>query len=324
VRTASDLSAAPGWAKGGLGKRVSDLSDIAVSDDDRVYVLLRNKPCVLVFDEDGSRQGSWGDTLLSPRPHGIAASRDGAVWIADQSAHSIKKFSPDGNLLLTLGDGYPSNSGYDAGTEGAITRTEAIVGGPPFNNPTAVVVSDDGEVFVADGYGNCRIHHFSASGDLQDSFGSPGSGVGEFRTPHAITLDPDGYLLLADRGNERLYRFNRDGRLITSWDVQRPNSVAIGPDGNIYIGHSACLPGGYSWRRGAFTKHEPACVTVRTNDGKVVETLGPEASSPVSMANAHGVAVSARGDVYVVDVTSDQTGNYDPAPALQKFVRAPA
>ena len=50
--------------------------------------------------------------------------------------------------------------------------------GEPFNRPTDIAIASDGSLYIADGYGNARIHHFTATGDLIRSWGEPGTGPG--------------------------------------------------------------------------------------------------------------------------------------------------
>jgi hypothetical protein len=121
--------------------------------------------------------------------------------------HIVVKFSPEGKLLLTLG-------------------TAGVPGNPPaaLTEPTSVVVAPNGDVFVAEGHSAqastappetvARISKFTKDGKFVTSFGKLGSGPGEFRTPHDITMDPNGRLFIADRGNNRIQILDQDGKFI--------------------------------------------------------------------------------------------------------------
>jgi NHL repeat len=74
----------------------------------------------------------------------------------------------------------------------------------PFNHPTKAAIAADGEIYVADGYGNARIHRFSTNGQHLASFGAVGSRAGEFMTPHSLVVDRSGRLLVCDRENDRV------------------------------------------------------------------------------------------------------------------------
>src|SRR3989441_6701975 len=62
----------------------------------------------------------------------------------------------------------------------------------PFNRPTNLAVGPQGDLYVSDGYGNCRVHRFSPTGDLKQSWGVPGTGPGQFYLPHGIAVAADG------------------------------------------------------------------------------------------------------------------------------------
>src|SRR5258708_7847108 len=73
------------------------------------------------------------------------------------------------------------------------------------------------------GYGNARVHRFTAAGDLVQSWGQPGSGPGEFRTRHHVAVARDGRVLICDRQNDRIQIFTPEGEFIDEWtEIQRP------------------------------------------------------------------------------------------------------
>jgi sugar lactone lactonase YvrE len=295
-----------GWEKPPDGVVHRDVSDVAVDADDRVYLLTRKDARVLVYDHDGAFVTSWGDELLSAKPHGITIAADGSVWIADEGAHVVRRFTPDGECTLVLGTpDEPSDTGFDSSQKELFDRIRDVRAGPPFNRPTAVAVAAGGDVFVSDGYGNARVHRFDARGALLHSFGEAGAEPGRFRTPHGICIDRDGRVLVADRGNERIQLFSQDGELLDVWPAQRPNSVVALADGTVWVGHSAWMVGNTSWVRGRIETFEPAFVSAHAADGGLLATVGggPEPCRPGNFVTSHGIAFDSRGDLYVADVT---------------------
>lgn len=295
-----------GWEKLPDGVVHRDVSDVAVDATDRVFLLTRKDSRVLVYDRSGEFVLSWGEDVLSSKPHGITVAPDGAIWIADEGAHVVRRFTDAGVCTMVLGTpGEPSDTGFDPTAKELFDRIRNVRAGPPFNRPTAVAVAPDGEIFVSDGYGNARVHRFDANGTLLASFGEAGAEPGSFRTPHGICLDYQDRVLVADRGNERIQVFTRDGRFLRSWYAQRPNSVVAMPDGNIYVGHSAWMVGNTSWVRGNIEAFEPAFVSVHTAEGKLLGTVGggPNPCQPGNFVTSHGIAVDSHGDLYVADVT---------------------
>ena len=278
-----------------------DAAGVAVDAEDRVFVLTRRPSVVLVFSASGTVENVWGEGLFTDRTHGISIGPDGNVYCVDDGDHTVRKFTPDGRLLLTLGiSGQPSNTGYDGKNLTTITH-----GGPPFNRPTNLAVGPEGELFVSDGYGNARVHKFSPTGELLQSWGGPGTGEGEFHLAHGICVLTDGRVLVADRENERIQVFDSNGVFLTQWtDIQRPTHIAhdVRHD-RIVVSELGWRPGLRSYVRGT-DQNLPSRVSVLTTDGEVVGRWGGvEAVEPGNLIAAHGVAVDSVGDVYVSEVT---------------------
>jgi len=246
------------------------------------------------------------------------------VYCVDDADHSVRKFTPTGELLLTIGPrGRASDTGYDGANYATIARA-----GPPYNRPTNLAVAPDGDLFVTDGYGNARVHRFSADGQLLASWGEPGGGPGQFRIPHGICLLPDGRVLVADRENDRIQVFDRDGRYMAEWrDIQRPTHLVQGPDGLLYVAELWWRRGQRSERFGEITTDRYGRISVLSTDGAVVARFGGgPPGAPGNFTAPHGIAVDSHGDVYVAEVTHTfgvGPGIIPPgaAPTLQKLTR---
>jgi DNA-binding beta-propeller fold protein YncE len=188
------------------------VAGVAVDSHDRVFVFNRGEHPLVVFDRDGTWRGSWGAGLFA-RPHGITIGPDDAVYCTDDVGHAVYKFSPEGRLLLTLGTaGVPSDTGATSMDFRTIIRS-----GAPFHYPTNLAIAPGGDLYVSDGYGNARIHRFSADGRLLHSWGEPGDGPGQFRIPHGIAVDQTGTVFVADRENSRIQLFDAKGTYLSSW-----------------------------------------------------------------------------------------------------------
>ena len=210
-----------GWAQ--LPERMNwgMVSQIAAASDGRLFVLQRADPPVLVFDPDGGFAGGLmkGQIVDGHAIH-IDRRRDGVerLFVVDRDAHEIICSDLDGNLLFALGTRN-------------IPAFEA-----PFNSPTDVAVAQDGEIYVSDGYGNTRVHRFSASGEHLDSWGAFGTEPGAFITPHAISIDPEHRVLVADRENNRVQVFDRQGGVLAIWKgMYKPMDVIIDDRGLVLV-----------------------------------------------------------------------------------------
>lgn len=314
-----------GWEQLPEGRRHEDVAAVAVDSRDRVYLFTRTESAVFVYERDGRFVGSWGEGEFSERAHGITIGPDDRVYCVDDADHTVRKFSTDGEPLLTLGTrGRASDTGYDGAAYATIARA-----GPPFNRPTNLAIAPTGDLYVADGYGNARVHQFAPDGRLIRSWGAPGGGPGEFRIPHGICVLADGRVLVADRENDRIQLFDLDGRYLDEWrDIQRPTQLCVGPEGLIYVAELWWRTGQRSHRFGEITADRYGRVSVLDPGGAVVTRWGGTAPGTSGGFTApHGIAVDSRGDVYVAEVTYTfgvAPGAIPPgsAPTLQKLARS--
>jgi hypothetical protein len=204
--------------------------------------------------------GSWGEGALA-EPHYINAGRDGTMLVADRDAHQVLGFDRAGKLVQALGKRHwPS---LDA----------------PFNHPTAAAEAADGEIYVADGYGNSSVHRFASDGALIKTWGGQGSGPGAFTTPHAIAVDRHGRVLVGDRENNRVQLFDRTGKYLAEWgDFYHPMQVWIDDRDLVFV-----------------TDQIPR-ISLLTLDGKLVGRCRG------AINGAHGLSGDADGNLYLSEL----------------------
>jgi DNA-binding beta-propeller fold protein YncE len=309
------------WARLPAGYTWKEVAAVATDSRDRVFVFARAEHPVLVFDSDGTFLSSWGEGVFV-RPHGITIGPDDSVWCTDDMDHTVRKFTPDGKLLLTLGT---SGKASDTGATSMDFRTIRSAG-PPFHYPTNLALSPVGELYITDGYGNARVHRFSPDGRLISSWGEPGSGASQFHLPHGIAVDGEGIVYVADRENSRIQRFSPDGRFLDQWtEVARPCQVFVAGD-RVFVaevGYRAGMWPGTSAPPGATGGR----VSIYDRRGKLQARWGG-GDDPCAAGDffaPHGICVDSRGAIYVGEVVISAGGNNGMVPptchALQKFVR---
>ena len=293
------------WHKLPAGWSWKEATSVAVDSQDRVVVFNRGEHPVLVFNADGTLLRSWGEGRFN-RPHGITIDRDDHLWLTDDGGHAVYKYTADGKLLLTLGTpGQPADTGVSGMDYRTIQRTAG-----PFHYPCNVALASTSDIFVCDGYGNARIHVFSASGELLRSWGEPGNGPGQFHIPHGIAIADDDTVFVADRENNRLQLFDAQGRYLSEWtDVARPCQVCI-RDGHLYVaelGYKAGMWPGTS----ASPDATGGRVSIFDMKGKLVHRFGGGANptAPGDFFAPHDIAVDSRGSIYVAEVTMSAGGN---------------
>ncbi len=309
------------WAKLPGGWSWSEATAVAVDSRDRVHVFNRGSHPVIVFDRDGNVLSSCGEGQFT-RPHGITIAADDSIFLTDDMGHAVKKFSPDGRLLLTLGTpGQPSPTGA-ASLDFRTIRNAA----GPFHYPTNVAVAANGDLYISDGYGNARIHRFTSDGRLLHSWGEPGSGPGQFHIPHGIAIDAAGIVYVADRENSRIQLFSPEGECLREWpDVARPCQLAIVND-RFYVaelGYRAGMWPGIAAPANAVGGR----VTIRDKSGTILDWWGggDNPGTPGDFFAPHDISIDSHGDIYVAEVTFSAGGNRGAippdSPSLQKFTR---
>ena len=307
-----------GWVHG-------DVAGIATDSQDRVYVFNRSEHPVIVYDQDGKFLDTWGDSTTYPRPHGITIVDD-VIYLVDDGDHTVRKTTLDGKVLMTLGtSGQPSDTGYVANRPNNLSTITH--GGAPFNRPTRVSVAQNGELYVSDGYGNARIHRFSADGALLQSWGEPGAEAGQFNLPHSVWAHTDGRVFVCDRENDRVQVFGPTGDLLSVWtNCTRPGDLYIQPDNTIVLGEMDWLQGTpYLWG-GNMTENRPAQVSIRDLDGNVLTSWGTtDRCAPGSFVSPHGLWVDSKGSIYVGEVTKTSLSRFgqwqEDCHSVQKFAR---
>ena len=248
-----------------------------------------DKPTLAVFDgRSGKFLREFGANLFA-MPHGLSIDAKGNLWLTDVSLQQVFKLSPQGKVLMVLGE--QGVAGNDA---------------KHFNRPTQVAVAPDGSFFVSDGYRNTRVVHFTADGQFIKQWGTPGTGPGEFNTPHSIAIDRSGLLYVSDRQNDRVQVFDADGRVKAIWkspEIGRPYGVVPIGDGNFAI-----ADGGEQPQSGP----DRSALVIVDGKGKVIERIGRYGNYDGQFRMAHHIAADGSGAIYVVDITGQR---------VQKFTR---
>ena len=294
---------------------------VATDSRNRVYVFNRSEHPLVVFDSDGTFLTSWDDTRFV-RPHGITIDSDDHIYLTDDRDHTVRKFTPDGELLLTLGS---SGQASDTGVENLDYRTIKRAGGP-FNLPTNLAVAPDGVLYVSDGYGNACIHKFAPDGEHLLSWGGPGTDPGQFEIPHGVAVDGSGRVFVCDRENSRLQLFTADGELIEiRSNVERPCDIFFDRQDNAYVAE-------LGWRVGTPDPNPARTggrVSIYNRDGELLSRFGggDDPYSAGDFVAPHDIWIDSQGSIYVGEVTISAAANLGlisaDCPSLQKFVRCP-
>lgn len=254
------------WAQLPSNMEWGPVSAVAVDGAGGITVLRRRAPFVFALTAEGRFVQSWGreELFAGNGAHGLRVDMEGFIWATDTSSHLVHKLSTDGKILLQVGR---KGIAGDNGSRDA------------FDGPADVAVTSSGDFFVADGYGNSRVVHFTKDGKfIKIIGGTKGTEPGQFDLVHSIAIDSRGRLLIGDRENARVQVYNQDGTFLEQWTgLGRPYGIYLTSDDTLYIGDAAA-----------------GTVTIAKN-GKAVDVIR-------GLGRPHSVSVDSHGAIYMADV----------------------
>ena len=296
------------WYQLPEGRTMGSTSAVAVAADGHIWVVERcganscagsDLPPVLEFAPTGKLLRSWGAGMFV-FPHGFTIDTHGNLWITDGQGqpgkgHQVFKFSPDGKVLMTLGKAGEAGDGPDT-----------------FNQPNAVAIAPNGDIFVSDGHnagrGNARVVKFTKDGKFIKQWGGHGSGPGQFEVPHTLAFDSQGRLFVGDRANNRIQIFDQDGKFLAEWkQFSRPSGIYIDKNDVMYVTDSESTDKeGYGhnpgWKRGIRIGS--------ARDGSVTAFIPDPSPGTAVTSDSEGVWADAQGNVYGAEVGPKDVKKY--------------
>jgi sugar lactone lactonase YvrE len=267
------------------GINMGAAASVAFDSKGHLFVLSRGAQPLTEFDADGKFIRSFGEGLFT-RSHGLRIDTAGNIWATDVGAHVVYKLNPQGQVLLTLGT---------KGQKGEWNSETHLL-----NEPNDLAIARNGDIFIVQGHtpgamGDPRVLKFDKNGTFIKSWGGKGKEPGKFEVAHGIALDAKGQLWVTDRENQRIQIFDPDGKFIRELKYAGlPCSLAIG-DQYIY------MVNGFAGQ------------LLRLDlQGKVLAATGKPGNGVGEFGEAHFIAVSPRGEIYVADSVNA---------AVQRFVK---
>ena len=279
--------------------------DLGMLQDPPLSICCRPAPPVIEFDAEGNFIQGWGGPGEGydwpPTEHGIFVDYKDNVWVGGNGPddHQVLKFSRDGTFLLQIGQ---------AGKTAGSNHTEYL------GRPADIYVDPDAnEVYIADGYLNKRVIVFDAdTGEYQRHWGAYGNkpddtdpgpydpnapAAQQFRNPvHAVRISNDGLVYVADRVNNRIQVFQKDGTYVkevliakktlgagSTWDVD------LSPDVQQVFLYNA---DGTNQQMSVLQRENLTIVSAFSRRGRMAGQL----------YLVHNVAADSRGNLYIGEV----------------------
>lgn len=239
---------------------VNDCHEMVQDKKGRIFLLTNEtKNNVLIYNTRGQLLDAWGHAF--PGAHGLTIHDENGteyLYITDTVKHQVYKTTLKGEILLTIQA--PLDSKLYA-------QAEKFV-------PTETTIASNGDIFIADGYGEQYILHYNSKGELLNYFGGRGVGDEHLDNAHGILLDPrskDGSLLVTDRTRNCFKRFSQEGKLLDI--IHLPGACVCRPVVQGEFLYAAVL------RSPDMNKEGSGFVTILDKDNKVVSNIG--GSEPV-------------------------------------------
>ena len=245
---------------------------IDVTDDGLMILSEFWDHCITVLDREGKKINSFG-SLGSERgqfiyPSGIAVTSNRTILVGDTGNHRIQELTMEGECIACIGNG-PLQFHYPRGI--TINKTT-------------------GQVFVAE-EGNCRIQVFNPDLTFSYTFGSNGSGQGQFNYPRDVTLDNKGFVYVTDYKNHRIQKFTPEGRFVDMFgrkgskpgQLNCPSGITVDDNDLLYVTES---------------NHR---VSIFTTSGEFIHCFGEKGNKEGQLNAPRELLVNRYGYLYVCD-----------------------
>jgi DNA-binding beta-propeller fold protein YncE len=266
-----------------MGMNFGAVSGVAVNSTGNIFVLNRGPQPLMEFDADGKFIRAFGEGLFE-RPHGLRIDAQDNIWATDGGTHVVYKFNPQGRIVMVLG------------VKGSAGEWHPYGHLRLFNEPNDVAIGPGGDIYVTQGHGKGepRVIKFDRDGKFLKTWGGKGTAPGVFADPHSIMVDSDGLVYVADRGNKRVQIFDADGTFVREWVYfGTPCGLVAGPGRSIYLANG----------------HDGHIIKLDAN-GKILGMGGGQGKAPGRFGEAHFIALSPRGELYVSDTLNWRVQKY--------------
>lgn len=261
-------------------------TSVATTSKGNLLVFTRGPRPLIEFDKDGRFVRAFGDGLYT-RAHGMKLDAEDNIWTTDVTTHTVTKMNARGDVVLVLG------------VKGQAGEWNEAAGTRLLNEPNDVAIAPGGDVYVVQGHGRAepRVLKFDKSGKFLTSWGGKGAGPGQFDTAHAIMVDAQSRVHVADRQNRRVQVFDANGKFLEERKYAGlPCGLYSARDGQMY------MVSGFS---GQIVRLDAA--------GKPLAATGQPGKGLGEFGEAHYMTIGADGAIYVADTVNR---------VLHKFVKS--
>ena len=315
----------PDFLKLPAGMNFGEVPGVAVNSRGHVFVFTRSNTAggpaygpaaaqLFEFGPKGEFLREIGKGLYAwSEAHSVRIDKDDNIWAIDKGSDMVIRFNPAGRVMMTFGRRSESSD------EGAkpwghpdppLRPSEGL-----FRQPTDVAWDSSGNIYITDGYVNSRVAKYDKNGDWITSFGDKGTGPGQFRIPHAIVVDRNNNLYVADRTNRRIQVFDTEGKFLRQFSIDVPPVPGTrSVNGNTPTGaalaavsgapNSMCITPGPNQVLFVGESTFPGRVFKVSLEGKVLGVIGRSGRQLKQFSGVHQLACPSETEVYAAETSN--------------------
>ena len=287
---------------------------VSIDADDNIVVCNRqditgeeaesgeNAPMVIVFDQAGNVVRSWGDKEVMPiKPERLNVDCEGCYWITGQQDGMLQKYTPDGELVLQIGE-----RGVFDSSDGTVKGMALNSAKNGFFQPTCVAVDPETlDFYVTDGYGNRRVAVFDRTGTFLRQWGRQASAEeAEAGAPHVfanvvhdVVIARTGLVYICDRWGNRIHVYEKDGTFVRN--IWIPTGTSTLPD-----------PRGTAWTMVFSNDREQSVIYVMDGrneqfhmldheSGEILYTYGRPGHQAGAFTHGHTIAIDSHDNIFI-------------------------
>jgi DNA-binding beta-propeller fold protein YncE len=326
-QTPPDLAfdSVPDFLKLPAGMNLGEVPGVAVNSKGHVFVFTRSNSAggpaygpaaaqLLEFDAKGVFVREIGKGLYAwAEAHTVRIDKDDNIWAIDKGSDMVIKFNQAGHVTMVFGrrkESAEDDTKPWLHPEPPLAPIDGL-----FRQPTDVAWDSDGNIYITDGYINSRVAKYDKNGDWVKSWGEKGTGPGQFRLPHAIVIDRNNNIYVADRSNRRVQVFDTDGKFLRQFTIDvpaAPGTKAVygpTPTGAALAAvsgspNSLCITGGASQVLYVGELTFPGRVFKVSLDGKVLGVIGKSGRQLKQFSGVHQLSCPTETEVYAAETSN--------------------
>jgi DNA-binding beta-propeller fold protein YncE len=319
-----DFTSIPDFPNLPDGMNFGEVPGVAVNSKGHLFVFSRSNSAtgpafgaaaaqLFEFDENGNYVREIGRGLYAwSEAHSVRIDKGDNIWAIDKGSNMIVEFNPRGRVVWVFGR-------RQEAADGAEPLGHPNPPLPPvdglFRQPTDVAWDSQGNTYITDGYINSRVAKIDKNGDWVKSWGTKGSGPGQFNLPHSIAIDLQNNIYVGDRSNRRIQVFDTDGNFKRMFSIDvlpDPQSRAVNgatPTGNrlmevIGAPNSICITPGPNQVLFIGESTYPGRIFKVALDGKVLGVIGRSGRNLGQFSGAHALACPSEHEIYSAETSN--------------------